>query len=214
MCAKSEVKKKKKKKKVDFSKVSFWSSFENVFKGGVLARSLAGFDSGDLTRRIAGILGLSRDEPHVANDEDDEIVVVDHENDHHGHQEQPRQGQRGELEELRRSSRKGFSVKAPVAVDRGPVLTPSLLGDGGVQGLRWYAQRLKIDEDGDVADEFFDEVLPDISSLSSNTDNHQRPPRKLKVKCSTQPAIVRKQMVAVDGRIHHGVEYQGRLQWV
>ncbi|KAK9120715.1 hypothetical protein Syun_018332 [Stephania yunnanensis] len=83
------------------------------------------------------------------------------------------------------------------------------------KGLRWYAQRLKIDEDGDVADEFFDEVLPDISSLSFSADNHQRPPpRKLKVKCSTQPAIVRKQMVAVDGRIHHSVEYRGRLQWV
>ncbi|KAK9095359.1 hypothetical protein Scep_026828 [Stephania cephalantha] len=166
-------------------------------------------------RKLVGILGLSRDEPHVANDEDDEVVDVDHENDHHGHQEHQRQeDQRGEFEELQRQSRQGFSVKAPVPVDRGPVLTPSLLGNGGVQGLRWYAQRLKIDEDGDVADEFFDEVLPDISSLPFSADNHQRPPRKLKVKCSTQPAIVRKQMVAVDGRIHHGVEYRGRLQWV
>ncbi|KAL5985415.1 hypothetical protein ACLOJK_027399 [Asimina triloba] len=28
-------------------------------------------------------------------------------------------------------------------------------------GLQWYAKRLKIDEDGDVADEFLDEVLPE-----------------------------------------------------
>lgn len=82
------------------------------------------------------------------------------------------------------------------------------------QGLRWYAQRLKIDEDGDVADEFLDEVLPEGSDLSLGTDDHQRPQPKLEVKCSTQPAIVRKQMVAVDGRIHHGIEHQGRLQWV
>lgn len=29
-----------------------------------------------------------------------------------------------------------------------------------LQGLRWYAKRLQVDEDGDVADEFLDEVLP------------------------------------------------------
>ncbi|KAK9163085.1 hypothetical protein Syun_003987 [Stephania yunnanensis] len=85
-------------------------------------------------KKIAGILGLSKDEPHVANDEDDEIVVVDHEKDHHGQQEHQRQeDQRGEFEKLRRQSRIGFNVKATVVIDRGTVLTPSLLNDGGVQ---------------------------------------------------------------------------------
>ncbi|KAB5512596.1 hypothetical protein DKX38_029624 [Salix brachista] len=41
-----------------------------------------------------------------------------------------------------------------------------------IWGLRWYAKRLRIDEDGDVANEFFDEVLPDTSS---SIDEHHKP---------------------------------------
>ncbi|KAM0945660.1 hypothetical protein DsansV1_C10g0105071 [Dioscorea sansibarensis] len=45
---------------------------------------------------------------------------------------------------------KGIVVKFPVAADRTrvePVLIPCNLGEGGVQGLRWYARRFRIDDD-------------------------------------------------------------------
>jgi hypothetical protein len=35
------------------------------------------------------------------------------------------------------------------------------------QGFRWYTRRLRIDEDGDVADEFLDEIIPE-GSISNN----------------------------------------------
>ncbi|CAH8383560.1 unnamed protein product [Eruca vesicaria subsp. sativa] len=56
--------------------------------------------------------------------------------------------------------RKGFGVPVQVAVERsnpGPVLQPCPASDGVVQGLGWYSMRLRIDEDGDVADEFVED---------------------------------------------------------
>ncbi|CAH2079317.1 unnamed protein product [Thlaspi arvense] len=56
--------------------------------------------------------------------------------------------------------RKGFGVPVQVAVERsdpGPILQPCAASDGGVQGLRWYSMRLKMDEDRDVADEFLED---------------------------------------------------------
>ncbi|XP_010269991.1 PREDICTED: uncharacterized protein LOC104606468 [Nelumbo nucifera] len=147
-------------------------------------------------RRIAAILGFAREEAHEVKDEDDD--PDDHRN-------------RGDRQEPRRPT-KGFSVQVPVAVERphlGPVLTPCSLADGGVQGLRWYARCLRIDEDGDVADEFLDEVSPEFSSV---VDDHRTLPR-FGVKHNTRPAKVRNQAVT-DGRIHQAVEFQGRLQWV
>lgn len=78
------------------------------------------------------------------------------------------------------------------------------------QGLRWYAKRLRIDEDGDVADEFFDELLPEVSSDRDN----QRPLPSFKVKYNTHPALVKNQVLTIDGGIRQNVEFQGRLQWV
>ena len=75
------------------------------------------------------------------------------------------------------------------------------------QGLRWYAKRLRIDEDGDVADEFLDEVSPETTALP--VDNHTR----FKLKYSTRPVKVERQLVA-DGKLQQYVEHQGRLQWV
>ncbi|XP_052171100.1 uncharacterized protein LOC127787211 [Diospyros lotus] len=112
-------------------------------------------------------------------------------------------------------TRKGFSVAVQVPVDRpqlGPVLVPCSVGSGGVQGLRWHARRLRIDEDGDVADEFLDEILPLPESLPGQNDQHQSFP-KFEVKYNARLATVKKQELA-DGRVRHRVEFQGRLQWV
>eukprot|EP00258_Populus_trichocarpa_P036222 XP_024452241.1 uncharacterized protein LOC18096960 isoform X3 [Populus trichocarpa] len=79
------------------------------------------------------------------------------------------------------------------------------------KGLRWYAKRLRIDEDGDVADEFFDEVLPDTSS---SVDEQHKPLPRFEVKYSTRPAKIKTQMMSHDGKIQQRVEHQGRLQWV
>lgn len=113
-----------------------------------------------------------------------------------------------------RLPRKGFSVPVQVPVERAP-LPPLLVacpeGDGGIQGLNWYARCLRIDEDGDVADEFLDEDSPDIST---STEEQSRPLPRFKVKCSTKNAEVKKQKLLPNGRIQHLVEHHGRLKWV
>lgn len=111
--------------------------------------------------------------------------------------------------------RKGFSVPVQVAVERsqaGPVFVPCTSSGGGVQGLKWYGKRLRIDEDGDVADEFLDEVLPETSVSSSEEEQRTLP--KFQIKYSTRPAKVKNQVLSHEGKIQQSVEFQGRLQWV
>ncbi|XP_073031763.1 uncharacterized protein [Primulina eburnea] len=113
-----------------------------------------------------------------------------------------------------RLPRKGFSVAVQVPVERAPLpplLVPCPEGDGGLQGLNWYARRLRIDEDGDVADEFLVENSPDISS---STEEQSRPLPRFTVKCSTKNAKVKKQELLPNGKIQHLVEHHGRLEWV
>ncbi|XP_042011802.1 uncharacterized protein LOC121760218 [Salvia splendens] len=110
--------------------------------------------------------------------------------------------------------RRGFSVPVQVPVERGPpppllVFCPS--GDGGVQGLRWYTRRLRIDEDGDLADEFLDEVPPETSR---SVEALESPAPRFEVKCSTKPAKVRNLELLPNGKIQHLVEHQGRLEWL
>lgn len=147
-------------------------------------------------KRIAGFLGFSKEEEHDARDEAaDDVVDAD-----------------SIAAETHNLPRKGFSVPVKVAVDRpplGPVLIPCAVGDGGVQGLKWYARHLKIDEDGDVAHEFLDEILPTASS-SGEEDQH-RPFPQLRVKYSAKVAKVRHQSLAPNGKVLQSVEYQGRL---
>ncbi|XP_020091399.1 uncharacterized protein LOC109712314 [Ananas comosus] len=155
-------------------------------------------------RRIAGIFGLGRDD--AAHNEGSDGAGEG------GGDDRAAEGA---------ARRRGFSVQVPVAVDRsaaagggGPVLVPSDLGDGGVQGFKWYTRRLRIDEDGDVADEFLDEILPEISSDSSRTQIAAAP--KFQVKYNTRPIAlaVRKQTVAPNGNIYQSLEHQGQLKWV
>lgn len=53
------------------------------------------------------------------------------------------------------------------------------------QGLRWYSMRLRIDEDGDVADEFLED------------HNCKTLPRK----CKTKAAKVRGLVISSDGKL-------------
>lgn len=77
--------------------------------------------------------------------------------------------------------------------------------------MQWYTRRLRIDEDGDVADEFLVEVLPDTST---SAEEHNSPLPRFEVNYSTKPAKVRDQALMPNGKIQHQVEYQGRLEWL
>eukprot|EP00262_Sarcandra_glabra_P005721 TRINITY_DN17506_c0_g1_i1.p2 TRINITY_DN17506_c0_g1~~TRINITY_DN17506_c0_g1_i1.p2 ORF type:complete len:146 (+),score=23.10 TRINITY_DN17506_c0_g1_i1:168-605(+) len=138
-------------------------------------------------KKIAGFLGLSRDENHQSNDEEDEDS-----------------GDRADREGTGRPT-KGFSVQVPVVVEKvhqGPILVPCNFGEGGVQGLRWYARCLKIDEDGDIANEFLDEIFPVASRTEDRTGIS-----RFGVKSRTQPARVRSPVIKDNGNIH----LRGRL---
>ncbi|KAJ7952672.1 Phospholipid hydroperoxide glutathione peroxidase [Quillaja saponaria] len=151
-------------------------------------------------RRIAGFLGFAKDDHHEAKAETEDEL-----------NDQARS--RVHMQETG-LPRKGFSVPVQVAFERsqiGSLLAPCDSGDGGVQGLRWYAKRLRIDEDGDVADEFFDEVLPVTTAMKE--DNHKQLGR-FKLRYSTKPAKVKRQVMSQGGKFRQGVEHQGRLQWV
>uniref|UniRef100_A0A2P2J712 Uncharacterized protein LOC105121582 n=2 Tax=Rhizophora mucronata TaxID=61149 RepID=A0A2P2J712_RHIMU len=164
-------------------------------------------------KRIAGFLGFVRDdggqELRDHQSEEDNDNDGDHDYLHH-HRQQPQAGFKFQETGL---PRKGFSVPVQVAVDRPclrPVLLPCTSGDGGVQGLKWYTKRLRMDEDGDVADEFLDEVLPE----ESNVNDQHKPLPRFKVNYNTRPVKIKKQVMTQDGKIQQCVEYQGRLQWV
>ncbi|XP_061361453.1 uncharacterized protein LOC133305297 [Gastrolobium bilobum] len=141
-------------------------------------------------RRIAGFLGFAKDDHDLRQEPD-------------GQPEPATMPSRVRDTDLPRKA-KVFGV------DRAPILAPSTSGDGGVQGLRWYAKRLKIDEDGDVADEFLDEVSAQTSAL---TVDHKKTVATFKLKYATIPAKVMTQVLS-DGKLQQCVEHQGRLQWV
>ncbi|KVH91724.1 uncharacterized protein LOC112529605 [Cynara cardunculus var. scolymus] len=91
--------------------------------------------------------------------------------------------------------RKGISVSVQVPADRpheiGPVIVPCPAGDGGVQGLNWHTRRLKIDEDGDVADEFLEEIVPETShGLHHPTLSQVSSQAKRQVCESNRPTLV------------------------
>lgn len=77
--------------------------------------------------------------------------------------------------------------------------------------MRWYAKRLRIDEDGDVADEFLDEIPADAPS---STEENNKKFRKFELKYTTKPANVTGQALSAAGKIKYRVEYQGKLEWI
>ncbi|CAI0472837.1 unnamed protein product [Linum tenue] len=169
-------------------------------------------------RRIAGILGFVRDE---GGDHGEDQEEGDHEAEqqcvppppHH----QSRQHHRPDYRETG-IPRKGFSVPVKVAVDRqqpGPILIPCKAGDGGVQGLRWYAKSLKIDEDGDVANEFLDETIslfPTPTSFSFGNDPSALP--RFEARSNVRHAKVRRQFMSPEGKFLNCIEHQGGFQLV
>jgi len=109
-------------------------------------------------------------------------------------------------------SSQGFSVKMAVPTDslpQGPVVCQCLSGDGGVQGFRWYSQKLQVDEDGDVAEEFLNEVLPDLGGTYDS-----REVSRLQVNPNTKPVKLGTRMSAEGGNVYQIVEHAGELRWV
>ncbi|XP_010538509.1 PREDICTED: uncharacterized protein LOC104812836 [Tarenaya hassleriana] len=160
-------------------------------------------------KKLAGILGFGRDDGghEVVKDEEedgDSTGAGSGDGDKRRADNQPRFRETG-------LPRKGFGVPVQVAVERsnpGPVLLPCTAGDGGVQGLRWYSKRLRVDEDGDVADEFLEEILPE---QWANREDHNNTTLRLELKNGARPAKVRGLMVSSDGKLQQYVEHQGRL---
>ncbi|KAM0070076.1 hypothetical protein Hdeb2414_s0001g00009131 [Helianthus debilis subsp. tardiflorus] len=156
-------------------------------------------------KRIAGFLGLGTHE--VNKDSEDEIDDANAHNtsnstDEMHHYVDPN------------LPRKGFSVSVQVPVDKtvqiGPVLVPCPAGDGGVQGLQWYTRGLKIDEDGDVADEFLEEVLTETVA----GDAPQNTWSKFEVKLITKSAKARNPCLSKEGTVQHYVRYHGQRQLI
>ncbi|WOL18277.1 hypothetical protein Cni_G27070 [Canna indica] len=79
-------------------------------------------------------------------------------------------------------------------------------------GFKWYTRRLRIDEDGDVADEFLGEVITE----KPTTDSQIVVLPKLEVNYDTRPTALamRNQVIVADGNIRQSIECQGSLQWV
>ncbi|KAD6453630.1 hypothetical protein R6Q59_015475 [Mikania micrantha] len=156
-------------------------------------------------KRLVGFLGFGHHE--VNKESEDEI-------DENGHNN-PNSTE--EIHQYIDSNlpRKGFSVSVQVPVDKsrqiGPILEPCPAGDGGVQGLQWYTRCLKIDEDGDVADEFLEEVF---TETVANSNAPQTTWSEFQVKLTTKPAKARNPCLTRDGTIQHYVKHHGRLQLV
>ncbi|KAK2426232.1 hypothetical protein P8452_40945 [Trifolium repens] len=156
-----------------------------------------------LFRKVFAFLGFPKEDDHDHNSKDDS-------DDHHPATGQPRPTNF----RVRETGipRKGFSVPVQVVQDRpqlGTVLAPSTSGDGGLQGLGWYAKNLRIDEDGDVANKFLDEVY----SQTPAADNHNATAR-FKVRNDTRPVKVKQQLLSSDGKFQQIVQHQGKLQFV
>ena len=82
-----------------------------------------------------------------------------------------------------------------------------------VQGLGWYTRSLKIDEDGDVADEFLEEVPTRTPNKNAN-ELHQKTVPKFKANLNTKPAKARNPRLSSEGTVQHSVKYQGWVQLI
>ncbi|KAK6782964.1 hypothetical protein RDI58_020760 [Solanum bulbocastanum] len=160
-----------------------------------------------LFRKLSGFLGFSREEGH-------EVRGVEDNSNGNIAPSSVDVAAAAAAAQAQNVPRRGFSVPIQVPVERaqlGPILVRCSSRDGGVQGLRWYAKRLRIDEDGDVADEFLEEVLEDTRS---STEEHHRQYPRFELKYTTKPAKITSQALSTAGKIQHRVEHQGKLEWI
>lgn len=77
-----------------------------------------------------------------------------------------------------------------------------------MQGLRWYADKLRVDDDGDVAQEFLSEVIPE----TPGPYNTRRPPRFESVP-RTRPVKLKGDVCTHDGNVHQHVESPIGSHW-
>lgn len=69
-----------------------------------------------------------------------------------------------------------------------------------------------MDEDGDVADEFLEEVFEEPAL---NTEEpQQNTGSKFQVKLTTKPAKARNPRLSPNGSVQHYVKYKGKLQLI
>ncbi|GLJ22392.1 hypothetical protein SUGI_0421510 [Cryptomeria japonica] len=143
------------------------------------------------------------------------IKEDNNENQQHQQQQQPHHHQhhhhyQGPSVNNTVDSRQGFKMKVAVPTEtapQGPVVYQCWGNDGGVQGFGWYTQKLQADEDGDIAEEFLNEVLPDVRGRD---DLRVRP--RLEVKHSTKPVTLKGPVISMNGNVHPCVEHAGKLQ--
>ncbi|XP_010439920.1 PREDICTED: uncharacterized protein LOC104723284 [Camelina sativa] len=150
-------------------------------------------------KKLAGVFGFGQE---VLKDDDDDRGIDDS-----GDVNQPRFRETG-------LPRKGFGVPVQVAVERSnlaPLLQPCAAADGGIQGLRWYTKRLRVDEDGDVADEFLEEGPEKPTNAEDDDHNCIKTMPRLQIKRKTKPAKVTRLVVSSDGKLQQCIEHQGRL---
>ncbi|KAL1200664.1 hypothetical protein V5N11_019849 [Cardamine amara subsp. amara] len=153
-------------------------------------------------KKLAAVFGFTQEE--VKNEEDD-TEIDSGDGDKRKEDTQPRFRETG-------LPRKGFGVPVQVAVERShlcPLLQHCAAGDGGIQGLSWYTKRLRVDEDGDVADEFLEEAEKQTNAEDDHNCINTMP--KLQIKRKTKPAKVRGLVVSSDGKLQQCIEHQGRL---
>lgn len=78
-----------------------------------------------------------------------------------------------------------------------------------IQGLTWYAKRLRVDEDGDVAEQFLEEVVPEMPT--STTDHHKPSFPRFQINNRNRPAKVENQVILQEGKLQQRIQHQGRL---
>ncbi len=76
------------------------------------------------------------------------------------------------------------------------------------KGLTWYSERLRVDDDGDIAEEFLSEVLP------SGFGNRSRRARFESSRQQTRPVTLKGHVCTHDGNVHQIVETSGKSTWV
>eukprot|EP00249_Psilotum_nudum_P011949 c23485_g1_i1 orf=278-769(+) len=97
----------------------------------------------------------------------------------------------------------GFRVTVAVpAPQKKPIVSECTPGAGGVQGLRWYTEKLQMDEDGDVALEFWDEI--EVEPPTHGSENSIKIPT-FEVRQQTMPAKLNGPIHTLDGNVHQSV---------